>query len=108
METRINIGQIEPEAYKALAGIDKYLLTTPLDKHYRELIKIRASQINGCTYCINLHTKDARKMGETEQRLYLLSAWRETDLFTEEEHNEPNASRHNGSFEGRTYLLPQP
>lgn len=85
METRINIGQIEPEAYKVLAGIDKYLQTTPLDKHYRELIKIRASQINGCTYCINLHTKDARKLGETEQRLYLLSAWRETDLYTDEE-----------------------
>ena len=85
METRINIGQTEPEAYKALAELDKYLLTTPLNKHYRELIKIRASQINGCTYCINKHTKDARKLGETEQRIYLLNAWRETDLFTEEE-----------------------
>ncbi|HEY5824378.1 MAG TPA: carboxymuconolactone decarboxylase family protein [Cyclobacteriaceae bacterium] len=85
METRINIGQTEPEAYKVLAGIDKYLQTTALDKQYRELIKIRASQINGCAYCINLHTKDARKLGETEQRIYLLSAWRETDLYTEEE-----------------------
>jgi len=85
METRINIGQTEPEAYKALAAIDKYLSNTPLDKHYWELIKIRASQINGCSYCINQHTKDARKLGETEQRIYLLSAWRETDLYTEEE-----------------------
>jgi AhpD family alkylhydroperoxidase len=85
MKTRINIGLTEPEAYKAISGIDKYLATTPLDKHYRELIKIRASQINGCSYCINLHTKDARKLGETEQRLYLLSAWRETDLYTAEE-----------------------
>jgi len=83
--TRINIGQTEPEAYKVLAGIDKYLQTTPLNKLYWEMIKIRASQINGCTYCINKHTKDARKLGETEQRLYLLSAWRETDLYSEEE-----------------------
>ena len=86
METiRINIGQTEPEAYKALAGIDKYLQTTPINKLYWEMIKIRASQINGCSYCINKHTKDARKLGETEQRLYLLSAWRETDLYSEEE-----------------------
>jgi AhpD family alkylhydroperoxidase len=50
-----------------------------------ELIKIRTSQINGCAYCINMHTRDARKSGETEQRIYLLNAWRETNLYTEEE-----------------------
>ncbi len=85
MENRINLSKAEPQAIKAMLAIDNYLSATPLDKHQRELIKIRASQINGCSYCINLHTKDARKYGETEQRLYLLSAWRETDLFTEEE-----------------------
>lgn len=85
MNNRINIPQIQPEAYKALSGLDKYLSTTQLKPLEKELIKIRASQINGCAYCINMHTKDARKYGETEQRIYLLSAWRETDLFTEEE-----------------------
>lgn len=85
MKNRINFSKTEPAAYTALLALDKYLSATPLEKSQRELIKIRASQINGCAYCINKHTKDARKMGETEQRLYLLSAWRETDLFTEEE-----------------------
>lgn len=85
MKNRINFGQTEPEAYKALFAIEKYMQTTKLTPIQKELIKIRASQINGCTYCINMHTKDARKYGETEQRIYLLNAWRETDLYTEEE-----------------------
>ncbi|MFT3680209.1 MAG: carboxymuconolactone decarboxylase family protein [Ferruginibacter sp.] len=85
MENRINIGKTEPEAYRALLSIDKYLQSSTLTPIQKELIKIRASQINGCSYCINIHTKDARKYGETEQRIYLLNAWRETDLYTEEE-----------------------
>lgn len=85
MDNRINILQTEPEAYKALLGIDKYLQSTRLTNTHKELIKIRASQINGCAFCINMHTKDARKYGETEQRIYLLNAWKETTLFTEEE-----------------------
>ncbi len=85
MDNRINILQTEPEAYKALLGIDKYLQVTTLTNTHKELIKIRASQINGCAFCINMHTKDARKYGETEQRIYLLNAWKETTLFTEEE-----------------------
>jgi len=85
METRINILQTEPEAYKAMFGLEKYLGGSSLNPSHKELIKIRASQINGCAYCINMHTKDARKAGETEQRIYLLNAWRETSLFTEEE-----------------------
>ena len=85
MDNRINILQTEPEAYKALLGIDKYLQGTTLTNTHKELIKIRASQINGCAFCINMHTKDARKYGETEQRIYLLNAWKETTLFTEEE-----------------------
>ncbi|TCC93518.1 carboxymuconolactone decarboxylase family protein [Pedobacter frigiditerrae] len=86
METRINIGQIEPLAYKALMGIETYLAATSLNKTHKELIKIRASQINGCAFCINMHTTDARKHGETEQRIYLLNAWREVaNLYTEEE-----------------------
>lgn len=86
METRINIAQIEPTAYKALLGLENYLATTAISKTLKELIKIRASQINGCAFCINMHTKDARKQGETEQRIYLLNAWREAGaLYTEQE-----------------------
>lgn len=85
MDTRVNILQAQPEAYKAMFGLEKYIASTSLTSTHKELIKIRASQINGCAFCINMHTKDARKMGETEQRIYLLNAWRETTLYTEEE-----------------------
>lgn len=85
METRVNILKTAPEAYKAMMGLEKFLASTSLKPIHKELIKIRASQINGCAYCINMHTRDARKMGETEQRIYLLNAWRETQLYTEEE-----------------------
>lgn len=85
METRLNILQTQPEAYKAMMGLEKYIATTSLTPIHKELIKIRASQINGCAFCINMHTRDARKMGETEQRIYLLNAWRETTLYSEEE-----------------------
>lgn len=86
MEKRINLPEIEPAAYKALAGLESYLATTAISKTLKELIKIRASQINGCAFCINMHTQDARKQGETEQRIYLLNAWREVHgLYTAEE-----------------------
>jgi AhpD family alkylhydroperoxidase len=85
MKKRINLRETEPEAVKVLAGIDKYLQTSNLNPIHKELIKIRASQINGCSYCVDLHTRDARKLGETEQRICLLSVWKETDLFSEEE-----------------------
>ncbi len=85
MGTRINILETEPQAYKAMAGLEAYINSTPLNKSHKELIKIRASQINGCAYCINMHTQDAIKQGETAQRIFLLSAWKEVDLFTKEE-----------------------
>ncbi|TKK71711.1 carboxymuconolactone decarboxylase family protein [Ilyomonas limi] len=85
MEQRVNIQVTQPQAYKAMFALEAYLQTTQLSKTQKELIKIRASQINGCAFCIDMHTKDARKLGETEQRIYLLNAWRETDLYTEEE-----------------------
>lgn len=86
MEKRLNIAEIEPAAYKALLGLENYLAATAISKTLKELIKIRASQINGCAFCINMHTIDARKHGETEQRIYLLNAWREVDgLYTAEE-----------------------
>jgi AhpD family alkylhydroperoxidase len=85
MKPRIVIPKLEPEAYKVMLGFDHYINNTGLSKTHKELIKIRASQINGCSYCIDMHTKDARKAGETEQRIYALNAWRETPFFTEEE-----------------------
>ncbi|KQO33065.1 hypothetical protein ASF10_19920 [Flavobacterium sp. Leaf82] len=85
MKPRIVIPTVAPEAYQALMNLEKYISTTSLTPIHKELIKIRASQINGCAYCINMHTADARKHGISEQRIYLLSAWREADLYTEEE-----------------------
>jgi AhpD family alkylhydroperoxidase len=86
MNTRVNILQAQPEAFKAMMGLEKYIASTALDPIHKELIKIRASQINGCAHCIDMHTKDARKLGLTEQRIYLLNAWKETKtLYTEEE-----------------------
>lgn len=86
MEKRINITEIEPEATKAMYGLESYLSKSALTKTHKELIKIRASQINGCTFCIDMHTKDALKTGETIQRIVLLNAWREVnDLYTKEE-----------------------
>ena len=85
MKSRLNIQKLEPKAYEAMYGLENYLANSELDKLHLELIKIRASQINGCAFCINMHTKDAMKLGETNQRIFLLNAWRETTLFTEEE-----------------------
>lgn len=86
MDKRINIEETEPNGYQAMFALENFLATSKLSKTHKELIKIRASQINGCAFCINMHTKDARKNGETEQRIYLLNAWRETiALFNEEE-----------------------
>ncbi|MGC4039425.1 MAG: carboxymuconolactone decarboxylase family protein [Flavobacterium sp.] len=85
MNTRVNILQTQPEAYKAMMGLEKYLASSDLDPIHKELIKLRASQINGCAFCIDMHSKDARKLGMTEQRIYLLNAWNETNLYTEEE-----------------------
>jgi AhpD family alkylhydroperoxidase len=85
MNDRFKMGQVQPEAYKALGALDSYVKTTKIDPLHRELIRIRASQINGCAYCVNAHTRDARKLGESEQRIYLISVWRESPQFTEAE-----------------------
>ena len=85
MNTRVNILETQPEAYKAMMGLEKYIASTSLNPIHKELIKLRASQINGCAFCIDMHSKDARKLGMTEQRIYLLNAWKETSLYTEEE-----------------------
>ncbi len=85
MDTRTNIAKVAPDAYNALLGLEKYMATTSLTPLQKELIKIRASQINGCAFCINMHTADARKLGETEKRIYPLNAWHEADFYTDEE-----------------------
>ncbi|MFH7018269.1 carboxymuconolactone decarboxylase family protein [Flavobacterium sp. FlaQc-47] len=85
MKPRIVIPNVAPEAYEALVNLEKYSTKTSLTPIIKELIKIRASQLNGCAYCVNMHTADARKYGETEKRIYLLSVWREADVYTEEE-----------------------
>jgi len=85
MKKRINIHALEPDAYQSMFGIEEYLSSVDLEAPLKELIKIRASQINGCAYCIHMHTEQARSQGETEQRIYALSAWRESPLFSERE-----------------------
>jgi AhpD family alkylhydroperoxidase len=85
MQTRINIEKVEPAGYKAVLGLEKFIESTSLTRKHKDLIKIRSSQINGCAFCIDMHTKEARKAGETEQRIYALNAWRETPFFSEEE-----------------------
>ena len=85
METRLVFGKAEPSAYKAMLTFSSYLENSQISKSHQELIKIRASQLNGCAFCLDMHNKDARKYGESEQRLYLLSAWRDTTFFTPEE-----------------------
>lgn len=86
MEKRFKMMRVAPDAYKAMDSLDKYVAGSGISPLNQELIKIRASQINGCAFCINYHTKDARKIGESEQRIYLISAWREAgDIFTDEE-----------------------
>ncbi|HWK12174.1 MAG TPA: carboxymuconolactone decarboxylase family protein [Vicinamibacterales bacterium] len=72
-------------AYQAMVGLERYVRNCGLEHPLLELVKTRASQINGCAYCIDMHTKDARAAGETEQRLYALSAWRETPFYTDRE-----------------------
>ncbi|MEN3349814.1 MAG: hypothetical protein V7632_3449 [Bradyrhizobium sp.] len=85
MKPRMNFYQAAPETIKALVSVENQISASGLEQSLIELVKTRASQINGCAYCINMHTEDARKHGETEQRLYLLNAWRESPLFSERE-----------------------
>ena len=85
MEPRLNVPQVAPEGYKALIALEGYLHRTAIEPKLLHLIKFRASQINGCAYCLDMHSKDARAVGETEQRLYCLPAWRECPFYTDRE-----------------------
>lgn len=85
MEQRLDYNSVAPGALKGMMELEKYVHQSGLEHSLYELVKTRASQINGCAYCIDMHTKDARKAGETEQRLYGLSAWKETPFYTDRE-----------------------
>ena len=82
---RLNAFEIAPKAYQLTVAVQRYVDNSGLDHKLMELVKMRASQINGCAYCLDMHSKDARALGETEQRLYSLPAWRETPFYSEKE-----------------------
>lgn len=85
MKPRIEYGKVAPEGMRVMRGLESYVRQCGLEDSLLELVKLRASQINGCAYCVDMHTKDARAGGETEQRLYALVAWEETPFFSERE-----------------------
>jgi AhpD family alkylhydroperoxidase len=85
MQPRLDFQKNGSQAYRAMLGLANYVKNSGLEPSLLELVKVRASQINGCAYCIDMHTKDARADGESEQRLYALAAWRETPFFTDRE-----------------------
>lgn len=85
MKMRLNFPAAAPNAIKAMLDLENYVRNCGLELSLIELVKTRASQINGCAYCVHMHTRDARAAGETEERLYLLSAWRESPLYTPRE-----------------------
>ena len=85
MEARINYVKVAPGAYEAMLGLEKYLHQCGLEEPLIHLLKLRASQINGCAYCLDMHWKDLRAIGENEQKLYSLDAWRESPIYTDRE-----------------------
>lgn len=85
MARRTDYGRVSNEGVAALGKLEAYVRRSGLERSLLELVKTRASQLNGCGYCLDMHTKDARAAGETEQRLYVLSAWREAPFYTERE-----------------------
>ena len=85
MKARLQPGTAAPGAYAAMRGLQRYVDECGLEKPLIELVKMRASQINGCAYCLHMHSRDARALGESEERLYLLDAWRESPLYSERE-----------------------
>jgi AhpD family alkylhydroperoxidase len=85
MQKRVDYAKASPGAVRAMLGLEQYSRQSGLEKPLLELVKMRASQINGCAYCLDMHSKDARAAGESEQRLYVLSAWREAPFYTPRE-----------------------
>jgi AhpD family alkylhydroperoxidase len=82
---RLNVAELAPEVYGAFLQVERAIGKGPLDAAIRELVKIRASQLNGCLFCLDMHVHKARELGESEDRIYQLSAWRESELYTEAE-----------------------
>ena len=108
MSKRINILKLEPDAYKAIMALENYMEHSGINKTHWELLKIRASQINGCAYCMDSHSREARAHGETERRIYVLNGWRDTPFFTEEEKailalTEEVTTISNGGLTDQTY-----
>jgi AhpD family alkylhydroperoxidase len=85
MAQRLNPFTVSPDGYAALLGVEQYIETCGLDHKLTVLVKTRVSQINGCAYCLHMYTEKARKLGESETRLYLLNAWRESNLYSARE-----------------------
>jgi AhpD family alkylhydroperoxidase len=85
MTQRLSYARVAPEAYEAMRALEAYVKSTGLERPLLELIRLRASYVNGCAYCVDMHTKDARAAGETEQRLFAVPVWRETPFFTPRE-----------------------
>ncbi len=85
MDARLKLPEITPKIYQRMGALEAEVCRSGLDPTLYELVKIRASQINGCAFCLDMHTKDARAAGESEQRIYALNAWPETPFFTERE-----------------------
>jgi AhpD family alkylhydroperoxidase len=85
MSTRVDYAKASPGAFRAMFGLERHVRGCGLEAPLLELVKMRASQLNGCAFCLDMHSKDARAAGETEQRLYLLSAWREAPFYTARE-----------------------
>jgi AhpD family alkylhydroperoxidase len=85
MQSRYNYAKLSPGGYHAMLGLEKYLAQCGLEECLLHLVKLRASQINGCAFCLDMHWKDLRSLGENEQRLYSLDAWRECPYYTERE-----------------------
>lgn len=85
MEPRLNVHEVAPEAYKPLLALEKYLGASPLPTPLLHLVKLRASQINGCSFCVDMHAHEAKHDGETDERIYAVAAWREAPFFTDAE-----------------------
>jgi AhpD family alkylhydroperoxidase len=85
MEERLDYAEAAPQGYRAIAALDHYVEHCGLDPLLLTLVQMRASQLNGCSYCLDMHSKDARAMGESEQRLYALNAWRDAPFYTDRE-----------------------
>jgi AhpD family alkylhydroperoxidase len=85
MTARMNLAELEPAAYEAMVGLERYLARSALPKSLLELVKLRASQINGCAFCVDMHSADAKARGESDERLHAVAVWQDAPFFTERE-----------------------